>query len=154
MHVSCTGRRAKEAARYPRGLCRAIIKGITAQLRLDNLTKEGCYGIQVPDGDAQVIKTLYGPEQGYSGKYRDDLSGQVLKDTLVEEARANELLYFHSKGVWLKVPWSTACSRTGRPPISPCDGWKRIKVTTTGPVWKHDTTNNTQAARTLHQPLC
>jgi hypothetical protein len=38
-HVSCTGIRAKDAARYPRGLRRAIIKGITAQLRVDNLLK-------------------------------------------------------------------------------------------------------------------
>ena len=81
-----------------------MIKGITAQLRVDNLLNEGCYGLQVPDGDAEVAALLAGPEQGFSGKYRDGLSGQVLKGSLVEEARAKELLYFHSKGVWLKVP--------------------------------------------------
>ena len=39
-------------------------------------------------------------------------------DRLVEEARAKELLYFHSKGVWTKVPKSSARARTGRGPIS------------------------------------
>ena len=64
------------------------------------------------------MSNMMGPAQGYSGKFKDDLSGQVLKDTLVEEARAKELLYFHSKGVWRKVAWATARTRTGRPPIS------------------------------------
>ena len=87
-HASCTGHKAKDAAKYPRGLCRAMIRGITAQLRADNLLKNGCYGIQAPDDDEQVILDMHSPEQGYSGKYRDDLSGQVLMDKLVEGARA------------------------------------------------------------------
>ena len=103
---------------YPRGLCRAMIKGTVEQLRLDHLLKEGCYGIQVADDDAAVAASLMGPEQGYSGKYRDDLTGQLLKDVLVEEARAKELLYFHSKGVWMKVPKSSARAQMGRPPIT------------------------------------
>ena len=59
-----------------------------------------------------------GPAPGYSCKCRDDLTGQLLKDALVEEARAKEFLYFHSKGVWLKVPRSVARAQTGRQPIS------------------------------------
>ena len=95
-----------------------MIKGIAAQMRVDNLLKEGCYGVQVPDDDAEIAALLTGPDQGFSGKYRDDLSGQVLKDSLVEEARTTELLYFHSKGVWLKVPKSSARAQTGRPPVT------------------------------------
>jgi hypothetical protein len=83
-HASCTGIRAKDAARYPRGLCRAKIKGITAQLRVDNLLEEGCYGAHVPDDDAEVAALPSGPAQGFRGKYRDDLSGQVFKDSLVK----------------------------------------------------------------------
>ena len=93
---------------YPRGLCRAIIKGTVEQLRLDHLLKDCCYGIQVADDDVAVEASLMGLEQGYFGKSRDDLTGQLLKDSLVDEARAKELLYFHSKGVWLKVPKSIA----------------------------------------------
>ena len=67
------------------------------------------------DDDAAVAASLMGPEQGYPGRFRDDLTGQLLKDTLVEEARSKEL---HSKGVWMKVPKSSARAQTGRPPIS------------------------------------
>ncbi len=95
-----------------------MIKGIAAQLKSDNLLEEGCYGAQVPDDDAEIADQMTSPSQGFSGKYRDDLAGQLLKDPLVQEARANELLYFHSKGVWLKVPKASARAQTGRPPIT------------------------------------
>ena len=41
----------------------------------------------------------YGPEQGYSRKYKDDITGQLLKDELVLKERRMELEYFNSKGV-------------------------------------------------------
>ena len=37
---------------------------------------------------------------------------------MVRGARAKELSFFHSKGVWVKRPQSMARSKTGRPPIS------------------------------------
>jgi len=80
--------------------------------------KSGCYGIQVADDDLEVLKETYGPAQGYSGRYRDDLTGQVLKDTLVAKARAVELDYFNSKGVWRKVPRKSARATTGKSPIT------------------------------------
>ena len=117
-HQLCSGRHCAEAAVYPRGLCRAVLRGIRDQLRHDGLLKDGCYGIQAPDEDAEVERHLRGPEQGYSGKCRDDLTGQTLKDSLVEEARAKELSFFHSKKVWTKVPKSQARAKSGRGPIS------------------------------------
>ena len=78
-HASCTGIRATDAARYPRPLRRAMLKGVAAQLREDDLLKAGCCGIQVPDDDAEVMRNMVGPAQGHSGNFRDDLSGQVLK---------------------------------------------------------------------------
>ena len=69
-------------------------------LRLDEDTRpadNGCYGVQVADDDLAVLKATYGPEQGYSGKYKDDLTGQVFKDALVLQARAVKLQYFNSK---------------------------------------------------------
>ena len=65
-----------------------------------------------------VQKFLYGPAQGYSGKYKDDLTGQTLRDDLVLEARVKELKFFADKQVWLKVPRQRAYERTGKPPIS------------------------------------
>ena len=95
-----------------------MTKGTAEQLRLDHFLQEGCYGVQVADDDAAVAASMVGPDQGYFGKYRGDLTGQPLQDILVEEARAKELLYFHSNGVWLKVPKPTARAQTGRQPIS------------------------------------
>ena len=80
--------------------------------------KNGCYGVQAPDDDAEIERQMRGPSQGYSGAFKDDLTGQVLKDDLVRAARAAELTYFHSKKVWNKVPRSRARERTGRAPIS------------------------------------
>ena len=80
--------------------------------------KQGCYGIQAADDDLEVLKSIYGPEQGYSGRYKDDLTGQLLKDELVLKARQVELDYFNSKGVWKKVPRHNARAATGRAPVS------------------------------------
>ena len=74
-HVLCSGRVAREAAIYPRELCRAMLRGIRDQLRQDGALKNGCYGVQAPDDDAEIEKHLRGPEQGYSGAFVDDLTG-------------------------------------------------------------------------------
>ena len=66
-HTACLGKNAKSAARYPRGLCRAMIKGVVEQLRRDKLLKDGCFGVQVPDDDDEVQKSMTGPAQGFSG---------------------------------------------------------------------------------------
>ncbi len=44
-HVQCSGRIAREADIYPRGLCKAVLRGIRNQLRTDGLLEDGCYGI-------------------------------------------------------------------------------------------------------------
>ena len=75
-----------------------MTKGVADQLRHDPLLKKCCYGIQAPDDEEAITKALCGPAQGYSCKSPDDPTGQVLKESLVQEARAKELFYFHSKG--------------------------------------------------------
>ena len=117
-HVLCSGKIARDAAIYPRGLCKAVLSGISAQLRADDRLKPGCFGIQAVDEEAEVLKNMYGLEQGYSGRYRDDISGQILKDEWVTAAKLKELEFFHSKGVWIKTPRAQARHRTGRPPIT------------------------------------
>ena len=117
-HRLCSGKHAREAAKYPRDLCRAVLRGIRNQLKKDGLLIDGCYGIQAPSDDTEILKHLRGPEQGFSGKYKDDLNGQILQDKLVKEARAKELAFFCSKNVWVKVPVGEARSRSGRAPIS------------------------------------
>ena len=117
-HALCSGQIAKDAAIYPRGLCRAIIEGVALQMRADGIIKNGCLGMQAKDDDNEIAVNCQGPEQGYSGKYRDDLTGQVLKDSLVLEARLTELAFFHSKGVWAKRPMDRSRQCTGKPPIT------------------------------------
>ena len=116
-HTPCAGSICKDMAKYPRELCRAVLRGITAQLRADGRLQPGCYGVQMAD-DESGPRQLYGPEQGYSGRFKDDMTGQVLRDDLVTEARKKELEFFSAKGVWIKVPVQRAFDRTGRPPIS------------------------------------
>ena len=70
------------------------------------------------DEEQLLEKTLRSPERGYSGKYRDDLTSQVLKDELVVQARMKELEYFREKGVWFKRPLGEARAKTGKGPIS------------------------------------
>ena len=74
---------------------------ITNQLQLqrsatidDDLLNDGCFGVQAPDDDAAVERELRGPTTGYSGKCSGDLTGQVLNDPLVVEARAKKLAFF------------------------------------------------------------
>ena len=105
-------------AKYPRELCRAVLRGLSNQLRSDKKLKPGCFGLQAVDDEEEPKEYAYGPAQGYSGKYKDDLTGQVLKDELVEKARAAELAFFTSKEVWKKVPRARAHQRTGQRPIS------------------------------------
>ena len=116
-HVMASGRVARDAAIYPPGLCRAILKGISDQLHSVGIMRPGEVGLHAAcdEDDEQLLR---GPEQGYSGKFRDDLSKQVLKDSLVHEARRKELDYFASKGVWRKKTRAEAFRRTGRPPIT------------------------------------
>ena len=88
------------------------------QLRQDGHLKNGCFGIQAEDDEVATEQALRGGAQGYSGKYRDDLTGQILKDEWVHEARAKELEFFHAKNVWLKISKVQARAQGGRQPIS------------------------------------
>lgn len=100
------------------GLCRAVLSGVRDQLKADGLLKAGCCGVQAQYGDLDVEKHMRGPAQGYSGEFKDDISGQVLEGSLVGATRATEFEFFQSKEVWRKVPKAQAKSETGRPPLS------------------------------------
>ena len=86
-------------------------------MRADGVTKNGCLGLQAED-EEEITRGCYGPAQGYSGKYRDDVTGQILKDELVEQARAVELDFFNKKGVWKNWQFSSSRQIIGKPPIS------------------------------------
>ena len=113
-----SGRIARDAARLSPELCKAIIRGITAELRERGIVRDSEVGMHAVTGDGEVEKVMKNAATGFSGKFKDDLSDQLLNDAMVYEARAVELKYFESKGVWTKVPWQQAFARTGRPPIT------------------------------------
>jgi len=117
-HVLATGRIATEAAIYSDELCRSIIQGMKMQMKEDGLLHPGCLGLQAHDDEKERQDAIKRPDNGFSGTHRDDLTGQVLNDKLVQEARATEIAYFIAKGVWKQVPKTTAYQRTGRPPIT------------------------------------
>ena len=62
-HVLLEGQLTKDAAIYPRGVCRAMLRGVSQQLKADKVVKEGCLGIQVPDDESEVHESVYGPAQ-------------------------------------------------------------------------------------------
>ena len=96
--MTVEGKLAKDAAIYPRELCRAVLRGTAAQLREDRRILPGCFGIQAEEEEDHVVANVYGPKQGYSGRFKDDLTGQTLKDEWVMAARMKELEYFNKKG--------------------------------------------------------
>ena len=95
-----------------------MIKGMIAEMHYLGIARPGEIGLNAVTDDAEEQRQLRGPEQGYSGAYRDDITGAILKDDLVKEARNKELKYFHDKGVWSKRPKEEARRRTGRKAIS------------------------------------
>ena len=83
--------------RYPPRLVRKIIKGICEQLKSDGIMKDCEVGLHAAeDDDIEVGKSLRAPAQGYSGKYKDNVTGHGLKDHLVIDAGE----YFIDKGAW------------------------------------------------------
>ena len=116
-HRHCKGKVAAAAQQYSRGTCKAILRGMHNQFKASGYMEAGMVGLQAvmeqtPTG---ISKT---PAEGYSGKYHDDLSGEVLNDALVQEARAQELRYFEAKGVWQKIVRADARRFTARRPVS------------------------------------
>ena len=113
-HVLASGRVANDAARYSPALSRAIVRGMVDEMRSRGIWKAGEVGMHAVTNEHQQTET----DPRYSGRFRDDISGQVLRDDLVHEARAKELKYFCDKGVWRKRPKYEARQRTGKGPIS------------------------------------
>ena len=102
----------------PTGLCKAIVRCITRQLEDIFVVEAGVVVLHAVTDEklnSAQLKTL---ENGYTGKSEDDITGQLLRDDLVNAARITELEYFNSKGVWRKKTRQEAYLRTGRAPVS------------------------------------
>ena len=113
----CSGRIAKDAARYPPELCKAILRGISDELHECGMLTQGCMGVQLPVDENPKSQNAALYDKRFTGKHKDDMTGQVLRDDLVEAARALELAYFEEKGVWKKRLLAEV-RRSGKIPIS------------------------------------
>ena len=113
-HVHASGHVAADAAIYPKALCNAIIRGMMDEMQSRGIWRPGEIGMHAVSDEAQHASQ----DNRCSGAYRDDISGQLLRDDLVREARAKELQYFADKGVWVKRPKHEARQRTGKAAIS------------------------------------
>ena len=111
-HVHLMEGRASAAQVYPKGLCRAIVRGTRKQLRADrgNLVSMKCQ-----DDESEVMAVEYEPETWK--RYWDDMSGKELKADLVETAREEEIATVKKMHVWVKVDREQCFRETGRPPI-------------------------------------
>ena len=87
------------------------------QMKHDGTYLEGCHGLHAVE-EPDAVSALCTRENGYSGRDTDSVTKQPLRDDLVLEARAKELGYFNTKGVWLKRPLGETKATTGREPIS------------------------------------
>ena len=73
-----------------------MIRGMVGEMQAQGIWRPGEVGLQAVADEAATRAAAWA---GCSGKYRDDISGQVLLDDLVREARGKELRYFCGKGV-------------------------------------------------------
>ena len=106
-----------DAARYPPELCNAILGGISDELHEVGMLTQGCMGVQLPVDENPKSQDAALFDKRFTGKHKDDMTGQVLTDDLVEAARALELAYFEERGVWKKrLP--AEVRRRGKIPIS------------------------------------
>jgi len=97
-------------------------------MKKDGLIVDGIYGVQPAFEEDQPMMLLAVTEADgvvkhpsgmySSGRFKDDLTKQPLVDSLVKEARKQEMAYFAQKKVWMKVPRKQCYDDTGKPPIS------------------------------------
>ena len=107
---------------YSRELCKAILRGMRRQLKDLNLVSNGCYGMQHHGfEEPDICAVNIAPEGKISGRFRDDITGQLLQDDLVSEARRKELEYFEQKCVWEKI--SRGKAKAWDAGQSQPDGW-------------------------------
>ena len=90
---------------------------------------DDCFGLQEPSihevvhmlqrTDAYVlVNDGESPSEKATGRYKDDITGQVLRDELVHEAMVKELKYFDEKEVWTMRPKDECRRKTGKAPIT------------------------------------
>jgi hypothetical protein len=121
-HAQCSAKVAQDAQVYSKQLCEAMLRGMQAQLKELGMLQSGVLGIQAAaaEWEADELLSMDRPRPGFSGRHRDDGTGQILNDALVAEARHKELEYFAIRGVWVKRHREEAFAKQGTAPSKWC----------------------------------
>jgi hypothetical protein len=135
--------RARDAAIYPPELCKAMLRGIEAQLRregraiCDTLRRDldrGCavYSLSreteceghdmteevTPEEEYMKVRDEHENMQKYgSQRYWDAITNEELPASLTAEARAEELAFMNEWKVWDVVPLAECWKKTGKKPL-------------------------------------
>ena len=123
-HIAVWGSRAREAQRYPRNLCRAVVAGVKAEkmrketnlceIDIDVVAELECLEINEIVED---IEARHESELQQWSKAWDDVTGKSLNPKEVVKARAQEMQYVHDLKVY-EIATVDECHRvTGRVPI-------------------------------------
>ena len=133
------GCRAAAAALYPPGLCRAILRGIARQYRLDGKVVPAGVGRACRHGSSVVdlsesslaavqrtptverVEVEGAPsrveDEGAAPEFWDEISGEALPTHLVQASRAEELKFMSDWEVWEEAPVAECHQVTGRKPL-------------------------------------
>ncbi len=128
------GTRARDAAVYPPGLCKAIAQGAAEQLRRDNRAR-GARAVRVWRG-ARELHAVRGTTEVHcddaqdrtknedeqlaawtTGEVYDEITGAALPPQLVQQARAEEIKFMLDWGVWERALITDCWAETGKAPI-------------------------------------
>jgi hypothetical protein len=128
------GTRARDAAAYPPGLCKAIAQGASEQLRRDNRAR-GVRAVQLWRGARELHAVRAATEVSCddaqdlvknedeqlaawtAGEVYDEITGAALAPELVRQARAEEIKFMLDWGVWTRALVTDCWKETGKAPI-------------------------------------
>ena len=113
----------------PMRLCNAILEGFTTQLMIDQKLVRGIHVLHC-DAESDLVlqdhcKELMNDKatnelnvMQQTERYVDAVTGKPLIPELVRAAKATEIRYFETKGVWHRRPRVEALTKTSKSPRS------------------------------------
>ena len=114
-HQALVDGRAKEAERYPQGLCRAICRGFIKEQKNDveklsavAEVRPGTCRIDPKEFHEDMEKEIRRLDDRDENAAWDDVTGMPLDRKKVQQARREEIEYVRNKKVWTKIPRAEA----------------------------------------------
>ena len=144
VHLHLINGLAKQAAKYPPKLVRAVLKALKSQMLQDGEINQVSIKFGGPDPTQELfdaeyeeewIDEVFGRDDGYEDdddgeRYYDDISGVELPKSLVLEARQKELDWVHDIKLYDKVPRQHAIDKSIKPITVRWVDAKKVTTTT------------------------